>query len=155
VYTAANFSYAAEPVVGDRFVCAGDAMAFVDPIFSTGVFIAMRSAELAAAEVLGAFRDGRFRARRFRRYARTVDRGTRRFARFIRHFYDPAFIEVFLRPKPPAFMLDSVLGVLAGGALLGMPLRMRASLEAFFGVVRMTRWARRRRGRPVESRLRW
>ena len=155
VHAAANFSYRVEPVAGDRFLCVGDAMAFVDPIFSSGVFIAMRSAELAAAEVLAAFRDGRFQARRFRRYERTVGRGMRRFARFIRHFYEPAFTAVFLRPRTTAGMLDSVTGVLAGGAFLGMPLRMRASLELFFTVVRVTRWVFRRRGRPVESRLRW
>ena len=77
------------------------------------------------------------------------------FARFIHLFYDPAFVEVFLRPRPPALMLDSVLGMLAGGAMVGMPLRMRAALELFFAAVRVTRWRRRRHGRPVESRLRW
>jgi len=52
-------------------------------------------------------------------------------------------------------MLDSVTGVLAGGAFLRMRLRMRLSLGLFFTVVRFNRWVRRRRGRPVESRLEW
>ncbi|HEV8440834.1 MAG TPA: tryptophan 7-halogenase, partial [Methylomirabilota bacterium] len=43
VHTAANFSYRAEPAVGDRFLCVGDAVAFVDPIFSSGVYVAMQS----------------------------------------------------------------------------------------------------------------
>ncbi len=43
VHRAANFSYRDAPVVGDRFLSVGDAVAFVDPIFSGGVFIAMRS----------------------------------------------------------------------------------------------------------------
>ena len=47
VHRAANFAYKNTPVVGDRFLAVGDAVAFVDPIFSGGVFIAMRTGELA------------------------------------------------------------------------------------------------------------
>lgn len=155
VHTAANFSYKVTPVVGDRFLCVGDAMSFVDPVFSAGVFVAMQSAELAAAEILRAFGDGRFRARRFAGYARRVDRGMRPFIRFIRRFYEPAFMDVFLAPNPTLGTLEAVTSVLAGGAFLSMPLRMRMGLAAFFTVVRVNRWARRRAGRPVESRLEW
>lgn len=155
VYSAANFSYRADPVVGDRFVCVGDAVAFVDPIFSSGVFIAMQSAELAAIEIRKAFRDGRFEAARFMGYERRFRKGVSPFIRFIHNYYEPSFLEIFLRPRETAGMLDSVTGVLAGGAFLRMPLRMRLSLGLFFTVVRINRWVRRRRGRPVESRLEW
>src|SRR5204863_219342 len=70
IHSAANFSYATAPTAGDRFVCVGDAVTFVDPVFSTGVFVAMQSAELAAAEIVRAFRDERFAAARFRGYER-------------------------------------------------------------------------------------
>jgi flavin-dependent dehydrogenase len=155
VHTAANFSYQAEPVRGDRFLCVGDAVAFVDPIFSSGVFVAMQSAELAAAEILRAFRDNRFEASRFSGYERRFRRGTSPFIRFIQHYYEPAFVEIFLRPKDVAGMLDSVTGVLAGGAFVRIPLRTRFSLAMFFTLVRINRLVRRRRGRPTESRLSW
>ncbi len=155
VHTVANFSYQAEPVVGDRFVCVGDAVAFVDPIFSSGVYVAMQSAELAAAEILRAFTEDRFEAARFAGYERRFREGTGPFVRFIRHYYEPAFLEVFLRPRNVAGMLDTVTGVLAGGAFVRIPLRMRLSLEVFFAIVRINRWKRRRHGRPVESRLEW
>jgi len=155
VHSAANFSYSTAPTVGDRFVAVGDAVTFVDPIFSTGVFIAMRSAELAATEILRAFRDNRFEAARFARYERRVKKGVRPFLRFIRSYYDPAFLDVFLAPRSTLGTLDSVIGVLAGGTFLGVPLRMRMSLGLFFAVVRAKRWTRRRLGRPVESRLEW
>jgi 2-polyprenyl-6-methoxyphenol hydroxylase-like FAD-dependent oxidoreductase len=155
VHSAANFSYATAPTVGDRFLSVGDAVTFVDPIFSTGVFVAMQSAELAAAEILAAFRDDRFEAARFAGYEQRVRKGVRLFQRFIRSYYDPAFLEVFLAPKPALGILDAVTGVLAGGTFMGVPLRMRLSLEAFFAAVAITRWRRRRRGRPVESRLEW
>ena len=155
VYSAANFSYRTDPVVGDRFACVGDAVAFVDPIFSSGVFIAMQSAELAAAEIVRAFRGGRFEAARFKGYERRFRRGVGPFFKFIRHYYEPSFLQVFLQPRETAGMLDTVTGVLAGGAFLRMRLRMRLSLTAFFIVVRINRWRRRRHGRPVESRLEW
>jgi len=154
VHTAANFSYRVSPVVGDRFVCVGDAVAFVDPIFSTGVFMAMQSAELAAAEVLRAFGDGRFAAARFAAYERRFHRGARPFLRFIASYYDPAFLEVFLRPTERFALLDAVTGVLAGGSVLAMPLRMRLSLALFFAIVRVNRLRRRLRG-GRESRLEW
>ncbi len=98
VHSAANFSYEVKPVVGDRFLCVGDAVAFVDPIFSSGVYVAMQSAELAAPAVLRAFGESRFEAARFAGYERRVRRGTGPFFRFISHYYDPSFLEVFLRP---------------------------------------------------------
>jgi flavin-dependent dehydrogenase len=155
VHTAANFSYTVEPAVGDRFLCVGDAAAFVDPIFSTGVFVAMQSAEVAAAAILEAFRLNRFKAARFAGFERTVERGLDPYVRFIRLYYDPSFLEVFLHPRERAGMLDAVTGVLAGGGFLSMPLRTRLSLGLFFTIVRLTRWTRRRQGRPVESRLEW
>jgi 2-polyprenyl-6-methoxyphenol hydroxylase-like FAD-dependent oxidoreductase len=155
VHSAANFAYRTEPAVGDRHVCVGDAIAFVDPIFSSGVYIATQSAELAAAEILKAFREDRFEARRFRGYQRTIRKGMEPFQRFIRNFYDPSFTEMFLRPREFAGMVDGVTGVLAGGAFLRRPLRMRIALEVFFTIVRINRWVRRRRGLSTESRLTW
>jgi len=155
VRSAANFSYRTHPVAGDRFLCVGDTLAFVDPIFSSGVYIAMQTGEMAASEILAAFAEDRFEARRFTAYARRVHRGVSPFVRFIRRYYEPAFLEVFLQPRNRLGILDSVLGVLAGGAFLHMRLRMRGSLAVFFAIVRVNRWVRRWRGRPVESRLEW
>jgi len=155
VHSAANFSYSTSPAVGDRFVSVGDAVTFVYPIFSSGVFVAMRSAELAAEEIVRAFRDDRFEAARFARYERRVRKGVRPLLRFIRNYYDPAFLDVFLTPRPMLGMLDSVTGVLAGGTFPTMPLKTRLSLELFFTIVRANRWRRRYDGRSVESRLEW
>jgi 2-polyprenyl-6-methoxyphenol hydroxylase-like FAD-dependent oxidoreductase len=155
VHSAANFSYRTDPAIGDRFVCVGDAIAFVDPIFSSGVYIATQSAELSSAEILKAFRENRFEARRFRGYERRIRKGMQPFQRFIRHFYDPSFVEMFLKPREFAGMVDGVTGVLAGGAFLRLTLKMRVSLEVFFTIVRINRWVRRRQGRPTESRFTW
>lgn len=155
LYTTSNFAYSIEPVVGDRFLCVGDAVAFVDPIFSPGVFLAMQSGELAAGAVLRAFRANRFHARRFRAYERAVRRGSRPFERFIESFYDRAFLEVFLRPRNVLGVLPAVTGVLAGGTFGTLPKHLHLSLWFFHQVVRFTRWLNLRRGVVLESRLDW
>lgn len=155
VHTQANFAYRNSPIAGDRFLAVGDAIAFVDPIFSGGVHIAIQTGELAARAADAALRDGRFRARRFRAYERAVHRGLRPFFRFIHKYYEPAFLELFLQPKAHFGMLDAVLSVLSGGLFLRVPWRARASLALLFAVTRVNLWMRRRAGRPVESRLEW
>jgi flavin-dependent dehydrogenase len=155
VWSAANFSYRADPVVGDRFVALGDAVTFVDPIFSTGVYLAMQSAELAAPAIAEGFRRGEFRAAGFDGYRRRVAPGARLFFEFIDRYYDPAFLDVFFAAAPPASLRDALTTVLAGGAFLERPLWLRLRLATVRFGVRYARWQRRRAGLPVESRLRW
>lgn len=155
VWSAANFSYRTQPAVGDRFVAIGDAVTFVDPIFSTGVYIAMQSAELAARIIAEGFRRGDFRASRFDGYRRRIGAGTRLFFDFIERYYDPAFLDVFLAPDPPRVLRDAVVAVLAGAAFLRRPLWLRLRLAVVFFATRLARRDRRRRGLPVESRLTW
>ncbi|MBI2157652.1 MAG: tryptophan 7-halogenase [Candidatus Rokubacteria bacterium] len=155
IHTQANFAYRNRPVVGDRFVAVGDAIAFVDPIFSGGVHIALQTGELAARAILPALADGRFAAARFSAYEAQVWRGLRPFFAFIHKYYEPAFLELFLQPRERLGMVDAVLSVLSGGSFLGMRWRTRLSLALLFGLARVNLWARRRAGRPVESRLEW
>ncbi len=151
----ANFAYRSAPAVGDRFVAVGDAVAFVDPIFSGGVHIAMQTGELAARTIDRALADGRVDARRFVAYERRVWGGLRPFFKFIHKYYEPGFLELFLKPKNAFGMLDAVLSVLSGGAFLRMRWRTRASLALLFTIARLNVWVRRRAGRPIESRLEW
>ncbi len=154
IHRVANFSYMNGPLLGDRFLVVGDAIAFVDPIFSIGVHIAMQTGELAARAVDRALEDGRFTAARFAPYQRTVERGLRPLFRFIHKYYEPAFFEVFLRPKT-RWVLEAVLSVLSGGAFMKMGWGTRVALAMLFAAARMNLWVRRRAGRPVESRLEW
>ena len=154
IHPVANFSYVNGPLVGDRFLAVGDAIAFVDPIFSSGVHIAVQSGELAAQAVDAALRDGRFTAARFAPYQKAVERGLAPFFQFIHKYYEPAFFEVFLRPKSK-WVLEAVLSVLSGGAFMKMGWSTRLALRVLFFAARMNVWTRRRTGRPVESRLEW
>lgn len=155
VHRTGNFAYRNAPVVGDRFLCVGDAIAFIDPIFSSGVYIAMQTGELAARAVLRAHAAGDFRAARFAPYERAVWRGVRPLFRFIGKYYEPAFFDLLLMPRNVLGMVTAVLSVLSGGSFLRMGWRTRGGLAALYAVARASTWLRRRRGRVVESRLEW
>jgi flavin-dependent dehydrogenase len=156
IHRVANFAYTNSPVVGDRFLAVGDAIAFIDPIFSSGVFVAMRTGELAADAILAAFAAGRFSARRFGAYERRVWRGVAPFFKFIHKYYEPAFLDLFLRPNNIFGAVTAVLNVLSGGCFVSRtPLRVRVALALLFGLTRLRTWARRRAGLAVESRLEW
>jgi FADH2-dependent halogenase len=67
VYTAADFSYRSGRLIGDRWLLAGDAAGFIDPVFSSGVFLAVLAGE-QAADVLHEVLDHPKRARRLFRH---------------------------------------------------------------------------------------
>lgn len=155
VHTIANFSYRVEPCVGDRYIAIGDAAGFIDPIFSTGIFVAMRSAELAADAILQAFQHQDFRARRFCHCANRIRRGTAPFLSFIRRFYEPAFLDVFFTRHPPLRLNRPILWVLSGAAFDHRPLWVRLGLALFFGIVHVHKGVRWVTGHPVRSRASW
>jgi flavin-dependent dehydrogenase len=155
VHTAANFSYRVTPAVGERYVATGDASGFVDPIFSAGVFIAMRSAELAASTILEAHRYRDFSARRLRPYEVRLRRGVAPFLALVRRYYEPAFLDLFFRPNPPLRLYRSVLWVLSGAAFDRRPWWLRSGLRLFFTSVTLRKARRWVSGLPVESRQRW
>jgi flavin-dependent dehydrogenase len=155
VHTAANFSYRVTPMVGERYLAVGDAAGFVDPIFSAGVFIAMRSAELAADTIVSAFHRQDFRRARWRAYAAQVRAGAAPYLAMIRHFYQPAFLDLFFTSQPPVALFRSVLWVLSGAAFDHRPFWQRSNLRLFFTFVALRSVIRRATGLPAESRWQW
>jgi FADH2 O2-dependent halogenase len=85
--TEGDYSYAMTEIVGDRLVLIGDAARFVDPIFSTGVSIALNSARFASRDILAALESGDFSRSAFSTYATTVRRGTKNWYDFITAYY--------------------------------------------------------------------
>jgi flavin-dependent dehydrogenase len=155
VHPVANFSYRISPSVGNRYLAVGDAAGFIDPIFSTGVFLAMRSAELATDAIVQAFRNQDFSARRFQQYAKQFRRGMASFLPFIRRFYDPAFLDILFSQRPPLHLDQPVVWVLSGAAFDHRPLRLRLGLALFFCSVHIRKAVRWMTGLPVASRLSW
>lgn len=112
VYARKDFSYRVKGVVGPNYALAGDAAGFFDPIFSTGVFMAMKSADLAAAGADLRLRTGS--SRLLRHYERTMGIALERYFAFITRFYDREFLEVFLQPSLRFGLMPVVVGLLAG-----------------------------------------
>lgn len=133
----ADYSYLHSLQAGDRFVLVGDAGAFLDPIFSTGVLLAMQSGIEAAAAISAGLREGDLSARHFRGFERQVVRRYRHFRRLVVGFYDPAFRDLFLSPSSRYGLFEAVLSTLAGNWRPSFSIRWR--LHLFFLLVRMQR----------------
>jgi flavin-dependent dehydrogenase len=118
----------------------GDAFAFVDPVFSSGVYLAMSSAT-RIVPVVELWLAGERRAyrREARRYSRSVRRGLDTFCWFIYRFTTPAMRRLFERPSNVFKLEQAVISMLAGDVYEGRELRLRLAL--FKTVYALTRLA--------------
>jgi FADH2 O2-dependent halogenase len=82
-----DYSYAMKQITGDGWVMVGDAGRFVDPIFSTGVSIALNSSRLAQRDILKALETGNTRRDAFSTYEHTIKLGTNNWYKFISVYY--------------------------------------------------------------------
>jgi FADH2 O2-dependent halogenase len=85
--TEGDYSYGMSQICGDGFVMIGDAARFVDPIFSSGVSVALNSARIAAKDIIAAVKAGDVRRERFAAYETTLRRGVRNWYEFISIYY--------------------------------------------------------------------
>ncbi len=83
----ADYSYAMSQFAGDRYVLLGDAARFVDPIFSSGVSIAMNSARLASKDAIDGLARGELGRGAFARFESTQRRGVKNWYDFICCYY--------------------------------------------------------------------
>lgn len=91
VHVEADYSYRAEWCADDGVVLAGDAFAFLDPVFSSGVFIALRTGEEAGLGVVRALDEGRTDAGCFAEYGEWACSGVEAMRKLVHSFYDPEF----------------------------------------------------------------
>ena len=86
-----EFSYRATTAAGDGFCLVGDAFSFLDPVFSSGVFLALKSGELAADAIHDGLASGEITASTFDDYTREVRHGLDSFRALVLAFYDRTF----------------------------------------------------------------
>jgi len=145
VYVEADFSYRSARLRGDRWLLAGDAAGFIDPIFSSGVFLAVFSGE-QCADALNEVLDHPGKAGRlFRRYEGAVNRAMDIYLRFVNAWYTKEFIEVFLSPRNVLGLAPAVNAVLGGNVGNSFPIRWR--MRVFYFLV----WLQRHH--PIVPRL--
>jgi flavin-dependent dehydrogenase len=85
----------------EGLLLAGDAFAFLDPVFSSGVMLALKSGTMAGEEIHQALMEGDFSAQRFASYARSLREGVENMRRLVYAFYNPKFSFRALTNKYP------------------------------------------------------
>ncbi len=143
IHGVSDYSARSSKLGGDGWALVGDAATFLDPVFSTGVFLAMATGERAARAIDRALaRRGRVEARDFARYERQANRMFARFRKFVYNFYDPVFFEAFTTPRPPEGIRAAVVTTLAGGVEHASPAMWFWTRLMFLGVA-LDRWTRK------------
>jgi len=124
-----NFSYVSTRMSGPRWLLVGDAFAFVDPVFSSGVYLAMNGAEHAVTALDEALRNPSQEARAKSRFEAIVRRGLTEFSWFIFRFTTPAMRRLFANPRNAFGVEQAVISMLAGDVFADP--RVRARLRVF------------------------
>jgi flavin-dependent dehydrogenase len=137
VHVAADFSYRSTRLYGDRWILAGDAAGFVDPIFSSGVFLAVFSGELAADALHEVLEQPRKARRLFPRYEKRVNRAMDVYLRFVNAWYTKEFIEIFSSPRPVLNLPPAVNAVLGGN--IGNEFAIKWRMWVFYFLVWLQR----------------
>ncbi|MBD3676759.1 MAG: tryptophan 7-halogenase [Planctomycetaceae bacterium] len=108
-----DYSYKATCPAGPGWVLVGDAGGFIDPCYSTGVFLALKSGEFAADAIVGGFRNDDLSAEQLGGWRETYNRGVENFRRLVYAFYTPGFsFGEFLKkyPQYKSNMVDILIG---------------------------------------------
>jgi flavin-dependent dehydrogenase len=133
VYSAGDYSYRNSQLCGDRWLLAGDAAGFIDPVFSSGVFLAIMSAEKAADTLDEILSRESSKARLFRNYERRVNRIMDMYLRFVTGWYSgKEFMEVFMNPTDALQLAPAVNAVLAGNEGESFAIKWRMWLFYFW-----------------------
>lgn len=86
-----EYSYHSRHCGSEGLLLVGDAFAFLDPVFSSGVMLALKTGVLAGEEVSRALNEGDLGAKQFEGYARSIRQGIENMRKLVYAFYDPAF----------------------------------------------------------------
>jgi flavin-dependent dehydrogenase len=123
VMTAGNFSYDSKRMYDKNYLLIGDAYAFIDPVFSTGVFLAMSGGRSGAATITACLRDPSRRRSLLAEHERRVRRWLRIYSWFIYRFTSPAMNRIITTPGNPHRLKSAAISILSGDTMM-TPSRM-------------------------------
>jgi flavin-dependent dehydrogenase len=136
-----NYSYDSSCMGGPGWVLVGDAFAFLDPVFSSGVYLAMSGAEQAAAVVDQALREPAAEKKLLRRLERRMRAGIERFSFFIYRFNGPILTQMFRSPRNVFGLEQGVISMLAGDLFDTPRVLWRLKLfKLFYAAVGLGQW---------------
>lgn len=153
VTATANYSYKAKRTSGSNFILVGDACTFIDPVFSTGVYLAMATAFFGADAIETCLAKPQHSRRALRRYDVAAQRGFRAFSWFIYRIREPAMRNLFMSPRNWLGMEEAVLSLLAGDVFSGSAIWARLLVfKAIYYVTKLSHLRHRiRRGNRRSS----
>ncbi|MET0717897.1 MAG: tryptophan 7-halogenase, partial [Pseudoxanthomonas sp.] len=128
VHVTGNYSYTCSRMTGPGWLMVGDAYAFIDPVFSSGVYLGMNSGEHAAGVVDGALRDPSSEAALQRAMEKRLKRGLKHFSWFIYRFTTPVMQRLFASPRNDFQIEQAVISMLAGDVFDNRPVLRRLRL---------------------------
>ncbi len=145
-----NYSYEASHACGSNYLMVGDAFAFVDPIFSSGVYLAMSSAFAGADAVDAALRDPATAPAMMRHHERRMRRALRTFKWFIYRMTTPTMRKMIMGPRNVFGVVEGLIAFLAGDVFRrnGVLLRVwifRAIYYIYSALSPLDSWAAMRR----------
>jgi len=109
-----NFSYKLKKMYGKGYLIIGDAFAFIDPVFSSGVLLGMNGAMNAADVVDGILKDPTSATKRLKQHDRMIRYGLKTFSWFIYRITQPAMRNMFMGPRNWFRIEEGILSLLAG-----------------------------------------
>ncbi|MEQ1602281.1 MAG: NAD(P)-binding protein [Methylophilaceae bacterium] len=109
-----NFSYVCDRTHGSNYLLLGDAYAFIDPVFSSGVMLAMQSAFVGADTVDTCLRNPKQAAAALKQFDKSMKVGPKIFSWFIYRVTNPTLRNMFMSPSNVFRAKEAVLSVLAG-----------------------------------------
>lgn len=127
----ADFSYKNERLVSPRVLRAGDASGFIDPMFSSGVLLAMTSGREGARAIHQALETGKPLTHGMKRYEKNNRRRIAIYWEFIENFYQLHFTQLFFQPYNRWGLVCAVNAVLAGRTDLSFAVWWRLRLFFF------------------------
>jgi flavin-dependent dehydrogenase len=123
-----NYSYLSKTTSGRSFIMVGDACAFIDPVFSTGVYLAMLTSFWAADAVESCLSKPASAVRVLKRYDAATRSALGSFTWFIYRIREPALRNLFMSPRNWFRVEEAVLSLLAGGIFDSWQVRLRLHL---------------------------
>ncbi len=147
VHATGNYSYNCDHACGDRYLLLGDAYTFIDPMFSSGVYLAMRNA-FDGVDVVATRLDRPLEAARARsRYEALARRGPDDFSWFIFRVTNPTIRQLFMYPQNTLRVKEALLSLLAGDLYGRSPIRPSLlALKAIYYLVSLRHLPRSFRG---------
>ena len=143
-----DFSYRATKVAGDGWVLVGDAFGFLDPLYSSGVLLALKSGELAADAVVEGLRKGDLSEAQLGHWGPAFNEGVDRMRRLVCEFYDGFSFGKLMRDNPE--LRGPITDLLIGDLFTDRVDCVWGPIEALYpeGRVRLTSW---NSGVPMEK----